>query len=116
MKLLRHSLHRATLPVAIAVILSGCAQFNSKTLSPAAGSATNVEARTLADPGLKRFVEANLKGRLEPLPLESWDLPKLALAASYFRSYLENAAVWQARANVRRTYFTTWRRNVASKC
>ena len=89
---------------------------NMSLFMTAAGSATNVEARTLADPGLKRFVEANLKGRLEPWPLESWDLPKLALAASYFRSYLENAAVWQARANVRRTYFTTWRRNVTSKC
>lgn len=100
MKLLRHSLHGATLLVAAGVLLSGCARFKSEPLSPARIS-TNVDARTLADAGLKRFVEATLKRRMEPWPPESWDLPKLTLAAWYFRSDAEKAVMWQVRANVR---------------
>lgn len=100
MKLLRYSLHRDILPVAVALLLTGCASFKSERLSPTPNSA-NVDARTLADPGLKRFLEMNLKRRLEPWPLESWDLPRLTLAAQYFRPDLENTAAWQVRANVR---------------
>ncbi len=100
MKLLHHSLHRASLLVAVAVLLSGCARFKPEALSPARNG-TNFDGRTLADTGLKRFVEANLKRCLEPWPLESWDLPKLTLAASYFRPNWERAVMWQVRANVR---------------
>ena len=93
------ALHLATLSV-ITVLLTGCASFKTEHLSPTRSSA-NVDARTLADPGLKRFIDANLKRHLEPWPLESWDLPKLTLAAMYFRTNFEKADAWQVRANVR---------------
>lgn len=100
MKLLRHSLRLTTSSVLAALLMTGCARFKSEYPLPARIS-TNVDARTLADAGLKRFVEANLKRRLEPWPPESWDLPKLTLAAWYFRSDAEKAVMWQVRANVR---------------
>lgn len=99
MKHLSRSLHIATSSVII-VFLSGCAFFKSERLS-ATRSATSLDARTLADPGLKRFLEANLKNRLEPWPVESWDLPKLTVAASYFGTNLEKTVAWHVRANVR---------------
>lgn len=100
MKLLLRLLHHAALLLAIAVLLSGCASFKSEPLS-SAQHGTNTDARTLADPGLKRFIETNLKRRLEPWPLKSWDLPMLILAAQYFRPDLENGATWQVQACVR---------------
>lgn len=89
----------ATLSV-ITVLLSGCASFKADRTSLTRTS-TSIDARTLAAPGLKRFIEVTLKRRLEPWPLESWDLPKLTLAATYFRTDLEKAPTWKVRANVR---------------
>ncbi len=100
MKLLRHSLRLAILAIAVAVLPSGCARFASQQRS-LAWRGTNFDERTLADPALKRFIEANLKRRLEPWPPESWDLPKLTLAAQYFRTSAEKSATGQVRANVR---------------
>lgn len=100
MKPLHHSLHRAALPVAVAAILFGCARFKPEPLSPARNG-TNFNGRTLADTGLKRFVEASLKRRLESWPVNSWDLPTLTLAGWYFRTNVQKAVMWQVRANVR---------------
>lgn len=103
MKRLRHSLRRGILPVAVALLLTGCATEGTrrgvlvcpqgrvglgtkKSPSPISPthSATNFNTRTLADPGLKRFLEENFKRRLEVWPMESWDFPTLIFAASYF--------------------------------
>ena len=100
MKLLSRSLRLTTLSVITTALLTGCASLKPERLSPAPHS-TDADTRTLADPGLKRFLEANLKRRLEPSSLETWDLPTLTLAASYFRTDLERTRAWQVRANVR---------------
>lgn len=94
MKRLHHSLRHAILATAVAVLLSGCARFTSQQRA-LAWRGTNFDERTLADPALKRFIEANLKRRLEPWPPESWDLPKLTLAAHYFRTSADKSAAWQ---------------------
>ena len=103
MKRLHHSLRLAILATAVAVLLSGCVRFTSEPRSLARDD-TNFDERTLADPALKRFVEAQLKRCLEPWPLESWDVPTLTLAARYFRADAEKAAAWQVRANVRTNF------------
>lgn len=102
MKRLNRSLPIGTLSVltAFTIFPSGCASFKSEGHSPTPRIAT-FEARTLSDQALKRFLEASLKRCLEPWPAESWDLPKLTLAALYFRSDLEKASAWQVRAKVR---------------
>ncbi len=56
-----------------------------------ARTATNFNARTLDNPGLKRFMEQQLNRPLESWPLKSWDFPALTLAAWYFHPSLEVA-------------------------
>ncbi|MEK7684121.1 MAG: TolC family protein [Verrucomicrobiota bacterium] len=64
-------------------------------MSPAR-TATNFNARTLDDPVLRQFLEQNLGYSLETWPLESWDFPKLTLAALYFHPSLDAArAQWR---------------------
>ncbi len=96
--------------VAVAVaglcLLSGCAQFEAKPLSPDQ-TAAQFEARTLDDPGLKKFVEQNLVGAkdLSPLrwPLREWDFDTLTLVALYYHPSLDVArAQWAvAQAGIR---------------
>ncbi len=95
MKPLRHSLHLTTLPFVLAVIQSGCARFEPQPLSPAQ-SAKHFNARALDDPGLKQFIEQNLRRPLEAWPLQSWDSPKLTLVAWRFHPSLEvGRAQWR---------------------
>lgn len=65
------------------ILLAGCASFQPKPISPTE-TATAFEARGLADPGLKKFLEQNLKREVAPWPLPSWDFPLLSLAALYY--------------------------------
>src|SRR5205814_5341801 len=74
----------------IAVVLAGCARFDSQTISPA-DSAAKLEARQLDDAGLKKFLEHNLSRELEHWPLQSWDLKTLTLVALYFHPSLDVA-------------------------
>ena len=83
-------------------LLVGCARFESKPLDPAQ-TAVELESRSLADPGLRRFLETNLGRDLPAWPLKSWDFPALTLAALYYHPSLDVArAQWAtARAGVK---------------
>ena len=58
-------------------------RYHPEPLPPAA-SAARLESRTLADSGLKNFMEKNLGHPLAAWPLRTWHLNELALAAYYF--------------------------------
>ncbi len=95
-------------------LLAGCAQFEAKPLSPDQ-TAAQFEARTLDDPGLKRFIERN-HGRalgsrsqappassLQPPASQEWDFDTLTLVALYYHPSLDVArAQWAvAQAGIR---------------
>jgi outer membrane protein TolC len=88
----------AVICVAGMLLLTGCAHFEAKPLSPDQ-TAAQFEARSLDDPGLKTFVERNLAGakNLSPLrwPLAEWDFETLTLVALYYHPSLDVArAQW----------------------
>lgn len=79
----------------LALLLAGCVRFEPKPLDPARTGA-ELEGRTLADPGLKRFLETHLPGAAGQWPPDRWDLEALCLAAVYFHPRLDVArAEWQ---------------------
>lgn len=82
------------------VLLFGCAHHRPK-LHCSVQKVKNFEERTLADPDLKRFIEACLKQRLQSWPPEAWDVQMLTLAGQYFHYQGDYAAAWQTRASVR---------------
>jgi len=100
------SVKSAAVIVAGLCFLAGCAQFEAKPLSPEQ-TAAQFEARTLDDPGLRKFVEQNLVGAkdLSPLrwPLREWDFDTLTLVAIYYHPSLDVArAQWAvAQAGIR---------------
>ncbi len=74
----------------ISLLLVGCATYPPKPLS----SFKNIEAfeaRTLDNPDLKKFVEANLKRGVAPWPPQTWDFQLLSLAAYYYHPDLDMA-------------------------
>ncbi|MBI3851559.1 MAG: TolC family protein [Verrucomicrobia bacterium] len=80
--------------IIIVGLLTGCAHFQSRPLSPAETTA-NLQARSLDNPDLKQFLEKYL--RKEPItwPLPSWDLNALTVAAFYYHPDLDVArAKW----------------------
>lgn len=80
--------------IVIAVVLSGCATFRPKPISPDL-KATAFEARTLDNAGLKEFLQANLGHEITPWPPKPWDFQMLALAAFYYHPDLDVArAKW----------------------
>ncbi len=84
--------------VAICVIalssLAGCARYEAKPLS-AERTAEQFEARTLDDPQLKEFLQANLKRDLPDWPLREWGFDSLTLVAIFYHPSLDVArAQW----------------------
>lgn len=79
----------------VVVLLAGCAHVKPQPLSKTR-EAPRLDTRALDDPGLRQFVEQNLGHSLQTWPLESWDFPKLTLAALYFHPSL-NAPQTQRR-------------------
>lgn len=78
----------------LTLLITGCVSFHPKPLSPSE-TASAFEARTLDNPGLKAFLEANLHHELTPWPLKSWDFSMLTLAAFYYHPDLDVArAKW----------------------
>lgn len=100
MRFFFHTTCRAGLLLAATVLLFGCVQHRPK-LDCCGQTTGSFEERTLDDPGLKRFIEAHLKQRLQPWPREAWDVQMLTLAAQYYHSSGNHAAAWQVRAGVR---------------
>lgn len=77
--------------------LSACApavRYHPKPIVPAV-TARQLESRSLSDPGLRKFIQANLHQSLSSWPAKSWNLKMLALAALYY-----SPAMAQARAEV----------------
>jgi outer membrane protein TolC len=75
-------------------VLYACRSIPPEPLAPER-SAAALTARTLADPGLRDFLEANLGRATEPWPAQRWDLTGLTLAALYYQPGLDvSRAVW----------------------
>jgi len=75
-------------------LLAGCARFESRPISPVETAAI-LEARTLADPQLRSFLEKNGRRAFPAWPARSWDFETLTLVAFYFHPSLEVArAQW----------------------
>ena len=82
------------LVLSILVYIGGCARFEPRPLSPV-DAAKTFEARTLDSPGLREFIQQNLKREVAPWPPESWDFQMLALAALYYHPDMDVArAQW----------------------
>ena len=96
----RRSLPR--LPFAVAALVAGtalaatgCRRFQPAPLS-AADSASALDSRSLADPGLHSLFERLLPSGVPRWPLETWDLGALTLAALYYHPSLAVArAQWR---------------------
>lgn len=68
--------------------LIGCVRFQPQPLS-AGRSADDFEGRSLADAGLKEFVQTNLQTELNLWPPATWDFTNLVLAAFYYHPDLD---------------------------
>ena len=82
-------------------LVAGCARFQPQPLSPAE-TAAGLDSRSLANPGLKAFLEKSLNRELNTWPAAKWDFEVLTLAAFYYHPSLDVArAVWaEARAGI----------------
>ena len=81
-------------------LIPGCApvqRYRPSPLAPAE-TASSLAARSLNDPGLRRFIEQNLGHELNPWPPQAWDLHMLTLAAFYFNPALDAARARAAAA------------------
>jgi outer membrane protein TolC len=78
----------AALPAVL--LAAGCAHYQPKPLVPEKTAAEFV-SRTLADAGLRAFIETNLHTVLPAWPPASWDFTHLTLAALYFHPDLDVA-------------------------
>ncbi|HEU5335823.1 MAG TPA: TolC family protein, partial [Terriglobales bacterium] len=80
-------------------LLAGCAfqKYRAAPLAPAQ-TAASLQARTLADPGLRQYMAE--KSRMPPStwPLSQWKLPELTLAAFYYNPALRVARAQLAQA------------------
>ena len=83
----------------VVCLFAGCAaQRYQPSPIVAATSASQLESRSLADDGLRSFIEKNL-GQSAPRPLKTWNLQTLSLAALYFNPALDVARARVARAD-----------------
>jgi cobalt-zinc-cadmium efflux system outer membrane protein len=90
---------RAAATVFLVTILgtsgAGCASYHPKPIVPRQ-TAADFEKRSLADEGLKKFIEKNLKHDLAQWPPGKWDVVLLTLAAYYYNPDLDTArAQWE---------------------
>jgi outer membrane protein TolC len=84
--------------LAVAAILlgvsAGCVHYAAKPLAPDQ-ALIGLEARSLADDGLQKFIATNAPDTAQEWPRRSWDLRLLTLAAFYFHPSLDIArAQW----------------------
>jgi len=71
-------------------LLWGCAHYQPKPLAPR-DTAGNLRSRTLADVGLRAFLETNKPEWAKTWPRTAWNLDELTWAAFYFHPSLEVA-------------------------
>jgi outer membrane protein, heavy metal efflux system len=80
------------IPIVALFLLAGCAaQRYSPALIVPSTTASQLESRTLADAGLRAFVQHNLGRPISSWPPKTWDLQTLSLAALYFNPALDLA-------------------------
>ena len=80
--------------VVTSILGGGCLRFQPAPL-PADKTAAAFDARSLSDPGLKKFIETNLGREFPEWPSAKWDFETLTLAAFYFHPSLDVArAQW----------------------
>jgi len=77
----------------LVILAAGCPPVRKYWPAPIAPEAlaSSLRARTLLDPGLKRFLEQELGHELAVWPPRTWDLRALTLAAFYFNPTLDVA-------------------------
>ena len=75
---------------ALAMPAGGCARYHPALLSPGANAAA-LEARSLDNPRLLRFIAAGLRQKAVPRERARWDLTSLTLAAVYYHPDLDVA-------------------------
>ncbi|HWA87115.1 MAG TPA: TolC family protein, partial [Opitutus sp.] len=105
--MVRPSVHRPGLRsqawLLLVALCAGCAHtaYRAAPISPE-NSAAAFDARSLGDPGLRRFLAGNLGGKFSAAPPAGWDFETLAWVAFYFNPTLDVArAQWEtARAAV----------------
>ncbi len=95
---------RMMIAIAAAAMFAACAptvRYHPEPIVPALAAA-RFEGRTLADPGLRKFMEKNLKHPLRKWPLEKWNLNDLVLAGYYFNPQMKvtRAQVQAAKAAI----------------
>jgi cobalt-zinc-cadmium efflux system outer membrane protein len=87
-----NAIGKRIVPLAAICFLAGCAaQRYAPVPIDAAATASQFEARSLANTGLRTFEESNLGHPVSSWPPKSWDLQTLSLAALYFNPALDLA-------------------------
>ena len=87
-------------PVLGVLLLTGCSMQRYQASPIVAGeTASRLEERSLADEGLRSFVEMNLHPSLSSGAPKAWNLQMLSLAALYFSPLLDAARARLARAD-----------------
>ena len=90
---------RVRLLLLVTMLSSGCTVRHYQAIPLVPGeSASRLEARSLADPGLRAYVEKNLGHSISPWPPKTWELRTLSLAALYFHPSMEAARARLAEA------------------
>lgn len=87
---------------AVAIFLTACQHYQPAPLD-AGQTAASLDARSLADPGLRSFVETNLHHPFAVWPPPAWDFQTLTFVALYYHPSLDVArAQWAvARAGMK---------------
>ncbi len=80
-------------------LMAGCAtrRYQAIPLVPSE-TASRLEARSMAEPGLQAYVETHLGHAVSPWPPKTWDLRMFSLAALYFNPAMETARARVAEA------------------
>ncbi|MDD5631232.1 MAG: efflux RND transporter permease subunit, partial [Methylococcales bacterium] len=109
--------------ISFSLLLSGCARFQDHPINPA-NSAVRIEARSLSDPALQKFIEGVVRHDTA-WPFKSWDIDRLTLAAIYYHPDLALARAQAETADAATTTAAqrpnptimvtpTWIRNLAT--
>jgi outer membrane protein TolC len=101
MKVMRASANRPVFAAVVAGLVASCATYQPRPLAPEQ-SAADFAARSLDDPGLRRFVETNSSRAIEVWPPLAWDFSTLMLVALYFAPDLDMARAQWATARAGR--------------